>query len=114
MTHTVTLSRQDKIIILEALAASQEIKMNKLKNPESIRRMDEEYLRAAHKFLEPITIHDRKKNIMTWFKDQLQHSGRLWDTELCIRACEIAEQVIDNTYDHYKSIQIFEDLFERK
>jgi hypothetical protein len=111
MTHTVTLKKADKVILLEALSASQEIKEQKLKKSDSINLMNKNYLDAAHKFCLPIEIHDRKKNIMTWFIDQMKHSGKLWDTELCVRACEIANRVIDNTYDHYKSIEHFEDLF---
>ena len=74
--------------------------------------MLKQYLDAAEKFLEPISIHDRKKNIMTWYIDQLQHSGKLWNTELCVRAVNIAQQVIEDSYEHYKSIQIYEDLFK--
>lgn len=114
MKHTVELTREDKITLLEALAASQEIKQKKLQKPESIKEMDRQYLEAAEKFLEPIEIHDRKKNLFTWFIDQMRHSGKLWDTELCSRAVTIAQRCIDDEYRHYKSIQVYEDLFERK
>jgi hypothetical protein len=57
---------------------------------------------------------DKKKNLFVWFIDQMQHSGRFWNTELCMRACAIADRAIENEYDHYKSVQIYEDLFEVK
>jgi hypothetical protein len=99
-------------IMLEALASSMEIKERKLKKTESIEFMVKNYMDAANKLQLPIEIHDRKKNLMVWYIDQMQHSGRLWGTQLCVEACEIANRVIDNTYDHYKSIQHFEDLFK--
>ena len=112
MSHTVTLRREDKITLLEALAASEEIKEQKIQNPDSLDQMHDQYLKAAHKMLEPITIHDRKKNIMTWYIDQLKHSGKLWETELAKRAISIAESVINDDYVHYKSITTYEDLFK--
>lgn len=109
--HTVKLTREDTVTLLEALAASQEIKEGKLKNPESLKKMQTQYLDAAHKIMEPIEIKNSQKNLMAWYIDQMRHSGRLWDTELCVRACAIARHVIDNTYDTYKSIQHYNDLF---
>jgi len=114
MKYTVKLTVDDQRIMLEALIASQEIKEKKLQKPDSIATMRRQYLDAAEKFLEPIEIHDKKKNIFVWFIDQMQHSGRFWNTELCMRACAIADRAIENEYDHYKSVQIYEDLFEVK
>ncbi len=108
--HTVKLAKEDIALLLETLAASQEIKEQKLKNPDSIKKMQELYLDAAHKMLEPIEIHNRKNNLMTWYIDQMKHSGKLWGTELCERACMIARNVIDNSYEDYKRIQRLKDL----
>ena len=110
--HTIKLCKDDIRTMLEALIASQDIKEQKLQKPDSIALMRRQYLDAAEKMLVPITIHDRHKNLMTWFIDQMKHSGKLWNTELCTRACTIAQRVIDNEYEHYKSIQIYEDLFK--
>ena len=110
--HTVKLSKDDIRTMLEALIASQDIKETKLQKPDSIALMRRQYLDAAEKMLEPITIAKRDNNLMTWFIDQMKHSGKLWNTELCSRACLIAQRVIDNEYEHYKSIQIYEDLFK--
>ena len=112
MTHTVTLTREDQRTLLEALVASQDIKEKKLQKPESIAMMRQQYYEAAEKFLQPISIAQRNNNLMTWFIDQMKHSGKLWNTELCSRACLIAQRVIDDEYTHYKSIQIYEDLFK--
>lgn len=112
--HTVELTREDKILLLEALAASEEIKERKLQNPQSREQMHSMYLDAAHKFLEPISIHDTRKNIMTWFIDQLKHSGKLWDSELAKRAVAVAQSVIDDDYGHYKSITTYQDLFKNE
>ena len=110
--HTVKLTKDDIRTMLEALIASEDIKLKKLQKPESINLMLKQYLDAAEKMLEPITIVKKDLNLMTWFIDQMKHSGKLWDTELCSRACTIAQRVIDNEYEHYKSIQIYEDLFK--
>jgi hypothetical protein len=112
MTHTIRLSLEDQRTMLEALIASQDIKLKKLQKPESIGLMLKQYLDAAEKMLEPITIVKRDNNLMTWFIDQMRHSGKLWNTELCSRAVTIAQRVIDDEYTHYKSIQIYEDLFK--
>jgi hypothetical protein len=112
MTHTIKLSLEDQRTMLEALIASQDIKLKKLQKPESINLMLKQYLDAAEKMLEPITIAKRDNNLMTWFIDQMRHSGKLWNTELCSRAVTIAQRVIDDEYTHYKSIQIYEDLFK--
>ena len=98
--------------MLEALATSMEIKERKLKRAESRNLMVKNYMDAVNKLQQPIEIHDRKKNLMIWFIDQMQHSGKLWGTQLCVEAVEIANRVIDNSYDHYKSVQHFEDLFK--
>jgi hypothetical protein len=110
--HTVTLTKEDQRTMLEALIASEDIKLKKLQKPESIDLMLRQYVSAAEKMLEPITIVKKDNNLMTWFIDQMKHSGKLWDTELCSRACLIAQRVIDDQYTHYKSIQIYEDLFK--
>jgi hypothetical protein len=112
MSHSVKLSKEDQRTMLEALIASQEIKERKLQRPDSIKAMNQQYYEAAQKMLEPITINKRDNNLMTWFIDQMKHSGKLWETELCSRACLIAQRVIDDNYTHYKSIQIYEDLFK--
>jgi aspartate 1-decarboxylase len=112
MKYTVTLTKEDQRTMLEALISSQEIKERKLVKPDSISSMRKQYLDAAEKFLEPIVIVKQNNNIMTWFIDQMKHSGRFWNTELCVRACAIADRVIANEYDHYKSVQIYEDLFK--
>jgi len=111
MTHTVHLSKNDQYIMIRALYESQLVKEQKLVRKDSRDLMIEQYHSAAEKILQPITIHDRNKNIMTWFIDQMKHSGKLWDTELCVAACAIAERVKNNEYGHYKSVEIFTDLF---
>ena len=113
MTHTVTLTRQDQKTLLEALSASQEIKeKKKLKNPDSINAMNRQYYDAALKIIKPIVINKRDNNLMTWYIDQMKHTPRLWGTKLCEHACLIANRVIDDTYEEYKSIEVFEDLFK--
>jgi hypothetical protein len=112
MKYTVNLTIEDQRTMLEALIASQDIKLKKLVKPESINIMNRQYSDAASKFMQPITIVKKDNNIMTWFIDQMKHSGRFWNTELCLRACAIADRVIANEYDHYKSVQIYEDLFK--
>ena len=112
MTHTVRLSKNDQYIMIKALYESQLVKERKLVRKDSLDLMIKQYMDAAEKMLEPITIHDRNKNLMVWFIDQMKHSGKLWDTELCVAAVNIANKVITNEYDHYKSVEIFTDLFE--
>lgn len=114
MTHTVKLSKEDQRIMLEALIASQDIKERKLQKRDSIDQMRKQYYDAAEKMLQPIVIAQRNNNLMTWFIDQMKHSGKLWGTELCSRACLIAQRVIDDEYEHFKSIQIYEDLFKEQ
>lgn len=112
MKHTVMLTKDDQRIMLEALLASQEIKERKLVKKDSIDAMRRQYVDAAEKMMRPIDIVNRNKNLMTWFIDQMKHSGRLWNTELCSRAVLIAQRVIDDEYTHYKRIQVYEDLFK--
>ena len=113
MTHTVNLKKSDRLLILEAVAVSMEFKLNKLRNPESIKLMERNYVDFAERIAsQPVQIHDRKKNPMTWFQDQLKHSGKFWGTKLCNQAYDLANQIIENTYDHYSQIEVFEDLFQ--
>ena len=112
MTHTVNLTIEDQRCMLEALLASQEVKERKLQRADSLAQMREQYYDAAVKITQPIQVAQRNNNLMTWFIDQMKHSGKLWNTELCSKACLIAQRVIDDEYDHYKSIQIYEDLFK--
>lgn len=114
MTHTVSLTREDQRLMLEALVASQDIKEKKLQRQDSLDMMRKQYYEAAEKLLQPITIAQRNNNLMTWFIDQMKHSGKLWNTELCSKACLVAQRVIDDEYTHYKSIQIYEDLFKEQ
>lgn len=112
--HSVKLKPEDQQLMVEALVGSQEIKLKKLVKPDSIKIMRKQYYDAASKMLEPITIVKRDNNLMTWFIDQMKHSGRFWGTELCERAVRVAQAVIDDEYDHYKSVAVFEDLFDQK
>lgn len=114
MRYTVKLTDDDQRTMLEALIASQDMKLKKLQKADSIIIMKRQYYDAAVKITEPITINRRDNNLMTWFIDQMKHSGRFWNTELCMRACAIADRVIANEYDHYKSVQIYEDLFKEE
>lgn len=112
--HTVKLSKDDQRLLIEALACSQEIKLKKLQKPESIDSMNKQYYDACLKIMDAITIVKRDNNLMTWFIDQMQHSGKFWGTELCERAVKLAEIIIKGEYQHYKSVQVFEDLFDVK
>lgn len=112
MTHTVTLTIDDQRLLIEAMACSQEYKWKKLQKQDSIDIMNKQYYDACLKFMEPITIAKRDNNIMTWFIDQMEHSGKFYKTELCERAILVARAVIRDEYQHYKSVQVFEDLFE--
>lgn len=113
MSHIIHLKLSDKVLLLEALAASMEFKYKKLRNPESIRAMEYNYGEWAEKIANfPIEIHNKNNNAMTWYIDQLKHSGLFWDTKLCRQACDLATQIINNSYSHYSSVEIFEDLFK--
>ena len=48
---TVKLTREDQRTMLEALIASEDIKLKKLQKPESIELMLRQYLDAAEKML---------------------------------------------------------------
>jgi hypothetical protein len=113
MSHIIHLKKSDKALILEALAASMEFKYKKLRNPESIEQMEHNYADFATKIVElPVEIHNKQNNMMTWYIDQMKHSGLFWDTKLCRQACDLAQQVINNSYGHYSKIEVFEDLFK--
>jgi len=112
MSHIVTLTVEDQKLMIEAMACSQEYKWKKLQKQDSIDAMNKQYYDACLKFMEPIEIRKQNNNIMTWFIDQMQHSGKFWKTELCERAVCLANAVIRNEYQHFKSVQVFEDLFE--
>lgn len=113
--HIINLKMSDRALILEALAVSMEYKYKKLRNPESIKLMEDNYEKFAEDIANyPVEIHDRTNNPMTWFQDQLKHSGLFWDTKLCSQANDLANRVINNTYEQYSRIERFEDLFKEK
>lgn len=113
MAHIVHLKKTDKLLLIEALAASMEFKYKKLRSPESIKLMEDNYADWAQKIVDlPIEIHNKGNNMMTWYIDQMRHSGLFWDTKLCRQACDLANQIINNSYNHYSKIEVFEDLFK--
>lgn len=113
MSHIIHLKIADRALLLEALAASMEFKYKKLRSPESIKQMEQNYEEWAEKIASlPIEIHSKTNNAMTWYIDQLKHSGLFWDTKLCRQACDLANQIINNSYNHYSKVEVFEDLFK--
>jgi hypothetical protein len=112
MSYTINLTEQDRYILREALDMSRRVKLKKLQNPDSRNKMIEMYEDARAKLAHPIEVKNLKTNLFTWLKDQLQHSGNLWDTSLCKNAIAICDACSNNTYDHFASIQVFDSLFE--
>jgi hypothetical protein len=114
MSHIIHLKKADKLLLIEALAASMEFKYKKLRNPESIKQMEDNYADWAEKVANlPIEIHSKGNNMMTWYIDQMKHSGLFWDTKLCRQACDLAQQIINNSYNHWSTVEVFEDLFRK-
>jgi hypothetical protein len=117
MAHSVSLTRNHKRILLEVLALSQEAKLKKLRNPESIQRMNEEYERAGMRILQNEIDCGRSgiksgDNLFGWYIDQVYHSGKLAETELAQLAIDICEACGRNTYGEFCRITIMSTLFE--
>lgn len=118
MAHTVRLTRNHQRILLEALAISQEIKEKKLRNPDSRRRMDEEYYKAAKRLIDEADIecgragHKPGDNLFAWMRDQFYHSGDFTDTEFGLLAVNICEAAGDGVYAGYCRMTVMNRLFE--
>lgn len=117
MAHSVTLTKNHKRILLEVLALSQEAKLKKLRNPDSIHKMNEEYEKAGMRILQHEIECGRpgtksSDNFFGWYMDQIYHSGKLSETELAQMAIDICEACGRNSYDSYCRITIMNTLFE--
>lgn len=105
MAHTITLSEEDQILLLNQLAANWEYKaLKKLRNEDSIRAMSEYYIDACEKIRDNnIPVNHSTKNFFSWLSDQLKHgSSRQWRSEACQRAVEICEAARINRYTQYR------------
>jgi hypothetical protein len=108
MSHEVKLKRLHRIQILQALAESEEYKeFRKLRDPESIRMMKQQYANAAEKISYDLEIscgrvgtkaHD---NLFGWIRDQIFHSGKLARQELGIAVIAICEAAGEGRYDEF-------------
>lgn len=118
MAFKIKLTRNHQRILLEALDVSQRIKEVKLKNPESRRRMDEEYYRAALRLINEEHIecgrrgHKAGDNLFAWIRDQIYHSGDMSETEFGKLAIMICEAAGDDVYERYCRDTIISRLFE--
>jgi len=117
MSHEIELTRNHKRILLEVLALSQEAKLKKLRNPDSIAGMNEEYEKAGMRILQSSIECGRigtksSDNFFGWLIDQIMHSGKLADTELAQLAIDICQACGRNSYGDYCRITIMNTLFE--
>lgn len=119
MAFTVKLTRNHQRVLLEALAVSQEIKEKKLRNPDSRKRMEEEYYKAALRLIEEKDgIHCGRQghkpgdNIFAWIRDQIYHSSDMSETEFGKLAINICEAAGNQVYDVYCRDTIIKRFFE--
>jgi len=116
MTHTVNLTSAHKRILLECLLESHTIKENKLRNPDSLKQMTELYNAVGTKLLEPVVCGKTgtkvSDNVFGWYIDQINHSGKLPDTEFGKLAIEICRAAGMNNYQKFCSMTIISKLFE--
>lgn len=117
MSHTITLTRNHQRVLIEALAISSEIKAKKLRNPSSIKLMNDYYLDAAQKIMNNNIACGKagrqpSDNLFAWIKDQLYHSGDMSKTEFGQLALLICEAGAYNEYDIFCRSTIINTLFE--
>jgi hypothetical protein len=108
MAHEVKLKKLHKIQILQALAESEDYKeFRKLRDPESIRIMKQQYSDAAEKIAYDPEISCGRvgsragDNLFGWIVDQLNHSGKLAKQELGIAVIEICKAAGEGRYDEF-------------
>jgi len=117
MPHQVTLTDSHKRILLEVLLLSQEHKLKRLRNPDSLTRMQTEYLAVAEKIYDGLPIECGREgirlndNLFGWFRDQLFHSGPLINTEIGRLAVDICEAAGEDRYQQYCEKTIIDRLF---
>jgi len=116
MSHTISLTKTHKRILLEALLESHTIKEKKLRNPEGLRIMTEMYNDAANKLLSNVECGKNgsksSDNLFGWLIDQFNHSGNLPDTEFGKLAILICESAGRNQYEQFCRMTIINTLFE--
>lgn len=116
MAHKISLTKNHKRILLEALLESQAIKEVKLKSPDSIYKMNEMYADAAEKLLTTVDCGKLgfrpNDNIFGWIRDQFLHSGDFPKTEFGQLAIGICEAAGEDRYDSYCRMTIVNTLFE--
>jgi hypothetical protein len=116
--HQVKLTNNHKRILLEAILESELVKKRKLRNPSSIKGMEEEYYKAAKRIAEESHIecgrrgHKAGDNLFGWLRDQIFHSGDLSLTEFGQLAISICEAAGDGEYDKFTQMTIINKLFE--
>jgi hypothetical protein len=108
MAHEVKLKKLHKIQILQALAESEDYKeFRKLRDPESIRIMKQQYSDAAEKIAYDPEIacgrvgYKASDNLFGWIRDQMLHSGALARQELGIAVIAICEAAGEGRYDQF-------------
>lgn len=122
MTHEVVLEREDAYILVKALIESEDIKLKRGYAEKTNEEITRQYADAAQKFVaatksltpnpEPIVIRQRQKNLMWWFIDQMKHSGKFWNTDLCQQAVQVAQKCIDGDYNSQRRRELFDTFFE--
>lgn len=104
MPHTVKLTLEDQILLLNLLADSFDYKFEKkLKSQESIQQMSEYYISAAEKIRDNyIEVRHAKNNFFTWLADNLSHSGKdIYASDSCQTALEVCQAASRNTYEEF-------------
>ena len=119
MTHTIRLIKDHREILLETLAQSMEIKEGRLRNPDSLRKMEQQYYDAALKIFNGSIdcgrpgVKNATDNLFAWIIDQIRHSGRLYDHELgkfAIDICRAAGEGLDQYQQFHNPLPRLFDL----
>ena len=118
MSHVIHLLPRHQRVLIQALIESAEIKSRLvIRDAQSLDVMNSQYADAGEKFLEPVRVHDRRKNLFTWFLDQIAHTPHLRTQELGVWASVIADSCIKNVYSEFcgsADQTNFHDIFEFK
>jgi hypothetical protein len=119
MSHEIKLNKFHKKVLGEVLYDSLIYKRDvKLRNPESIAKMEEEYCGAVRQIVEDDIITcgktgtRPKDNFFGWIKDQILHSGKLANSEWGQLAISICEAAGENRYEQFNRTTIINRLFE--
>jgi hypothetical protein len=118
MSHVINLLPRHQRVLIQALIESAEIKARLvIRDPESLDHMNTQYADAGEKFLLPVRVHDSRKNLFTWFQDQIAHTPHLRTQELGVWASVIADSCSRNCYREFcgsATASNFHDIFEFK